>query len=331
MRLLPPHVDVAAPTAVSVALAAGNTAAARAARAALVAAAARAARAALVAGDALAARAALVADARADAARAALVAGAALAARAALVAGDAITAIAARDANDVSFAAASRAALATGDPMLSWWGWDAPWYACYAVGARQIGLAKVEAQFEPILAAMEAGLWRYMYIADTVYWIARPTVFMDAGRRLHSATGPAFTLDSWSEYFWHGVLVDERVVMRPETLTIAEALAEKNVDVRRVMFTRIGGERLAREMPVRVIHADIDVSGHPRRLYEIEGVTGVRYLDLEDWAGQQHIGLAVPPHAQTCQDAVAWRRGAIDYDESGSKRNNWEYVPEMEG
>src|SRR3990167_9401622 len=112
VRLLPPHVDVAATTAVSVALAAGNTAAARAARAALVAAAARAARAALVAGDALAARAALVADARAGPAPAALVAAAAPAARAPLVAGDAITPIAARDANDVSFAAASRAALA---------------------------------------------------------------------------------------------------------------------------------------------------------------------------------------------------------------------------
>src|SRR5262249_3700986 len=42
---------------------------------------------------------------------------------------------------------------------------------------------------------------------------------------------------------WRGVPVDARIVFRPETITTAEILAERNAELRRVLLERFGFER----------------------------------------------------------------------------------------
>lgn len=215
------------------------------------------------------------------------------------------------------------------------WGWELSWMSTTYIGALQTRNKGVQRWSLPIYEAFCAGAWRVYWTNDTLYWIAKPETHTEASpngttRQMHRADGPALISDVEDLYFWHGVLVSEHIIMHPETLTVQEALAEQNADVRRVMFTRIGGERLSREMPTKVIECTPDVSGHPRKLYRIKGITDTLYIDLEDNAGQTHYARAVPPEVQTCDEAVAWRRGAIDYV-NGRKRVNWTYAPQMEG
>jgi hypothetical protein len=46
--------------------------------------------------------------------------------------------------------------------------------------------------------------------------------------------------DGWGFYAWHGVVVPEKVILAPETLTREDFLNEQNVAVRRVIQERIG-------------------------------------------------------------------------------------------
>lgn len=186
-------------------------------------------------------------------------------------------------------------------------------------------------QYEPWEQAAIHGGFRYMHESFCMVSDFPQVLRKDERNRPHFADGPSHRWrDGWELYHWHGVRVDRRVIMAPEAITVQEALAEQNADVRRVMFTRIGGERLSREMPTVTIDESPDVSGHPRRLYRIEGIDDTHYIDLEDHIGQKHYARAVPPEVRTCDEAVAWRRGAIDF-EDGVKRVNWQYAPSIEG
>ena len=179
-------------------------------------------------------------------------------------------------------------------------------------------------------AAIHGG-FRYMHPDFCMVSDFPEVLRKDERNRPHCADGPSHRWrDGWELYHWHGVRVDKRIIMESESITVAEALAEKNADVRRVMFARIGGARLAAEMPTETIEESPDVSGHPRRLYRINGIEDTLYIDLEDHIGQKHIARAVPPQVRTCDEAVAWRRGAIDYID-GVKRENWAYAPAIEG
>ena len=209
-----------------------------------------------------------------------------------------------------------------------WGQWDS-----YLTAFRDVlGLRlPVDDKYEAWEQAAIHGGYRYMHNGFCMVSDFPEVLKVDERNRPHCADGPSHRWrDGWELYYWHGVRVDRRVIMAPESITVAEALAEKNADIRRVMFTRIGGERLSREMPTTIIEESPDVSGHPRRLYRINGVSDTLFIDLEDNMGQVHIARAVPPEVRTCDEAVAWRRGAIDY-ENGEKRVNWSYAPQMEG
>lgn len=78
----------------------------------------------------------------------------------------------------------------------------------------------------------------------------RPEVLLvDDQNRPHCDSGPSHRWrDGWELWFVHGVRVDERIVMRPESLTADEILAEQNAEVRRVMLERAGFDRVLDRM-----------------------------------------------------------------------------------
>ena len=96
--------------------------------------------------------------------------------------------------------------------------------------------------------------------------------------------------------------------MAPETLTAAEALAERNVEVRRVMVERIGHDRFVLETGARPIHEDptgrlyrIDVpDDEPVVLVHVENATP------EPDGSIRRFLLRVPPSITTARAAVAW-------------------------
>lgn len=195
--------------------------------------------------------------------------------------------------------------------LLLYWGFDASWESVRAVGAAEIGKPDVVRQFEPVLEALEAGCWLYYFEGDCIYWIAQPALALDERRRLHHADGPAFAIDGWSEYFWHGVLVDERTVMRPHELTATAALEERNAEVRRVMIERIGHERFIRESKAERLHRDTDGAGQKRELLRVpipdDEPMVVVHVTCPS-TGHEYF-LRVPPDTKRCDEAVAWTFG----------------------
>jgi hypothetical protein len=62
-------------------------------------------------------------------------------------------------------------------------------------------------------------------------------------------------------YFWHGILVPEHVVMRPEEITLAEIKSESNAEVRRIMRERYGEGRYLADTHAKLLDADYE--GYP--------------------------------------------------------------------
>ena len=222
-------------------------------------------------------------------------------ARAALAALDALAARAARAALD---ALAARAALAA----FRWYWWDASYYAIYAVGARQLVNQRVEAHWLPILEALEAGLWLFWYVEDAIIWIEQPLLRFDDRHRLHCEDGPAFEVSDCSEYFWHGVLVTEQIVLNAETLTPELILSERNAEVRRVMIERFGAARLIQEAGAAKQHVDDFGTLWRLKISGDEDIVMVEVVNStpEPDGSWKNYWLRVPPAMKTAREAVMW-------------------------
>lgn len=106
------------------------------------------------------------------------------------------------------------------------------------------------------LVARSAGWWWPM--SDVCVATDRPIRLRadDAGR-LHSEDGPAIQYaGDIPGYYWHGTAVDERVILRPETITLAEIRAEQNEEIRRILITRYGADRYIRDSGATLVHED---------------------------------------------------------------------------
>lgn len=102
------------------------------------------------------------------------------------------------------------------------------------------------------------------------------------GRKtLHRDDGPALVSDCKDLWFLNGVLLNEQIVMRPETLTIEQINSEPNAEVRRVMVERYGHEKYLRASNARMV--DSCAEDHPiigLRTAKLFEVNGMHMLDL---------------------------------------------------
>jgi hypothetical protein len=109
---------------------------------------------------------------------------------------------------------------------------------------------------------------------------------------------------------WRGMFVHERIVLRPESLTAREVLAERNAELRRIMMERMGYERFMSQARARAIDSDHDAGGERTLLR-------VPVPDDEDLVclavtcpspGRKYM-LRVPPSTPSCRHAAAWIAG----------------------
>jgi hypothetical protein len=115
---------------------------------------------------------------------------------------------------------------------------------------------------------------------------------------------------------WRGVPVDERIAFRPETLDVAEILAETNAERRRVMMERFGLDRFVARANATVLDEDRDTGG-PRRLLRIAlaGDEPLVCVSVICPSTHRQFMLRVPPTMTSCRQAVAWTAGFDDPDE----------------
>jgi len=162
--------------------------------------------------------------------------------------------------------------------------------------------------------------------------------------RLHNLAGPSIRYrDGWSLWHHHGVLVPQRVIEQPETLTVPQIESEQNSEVRRVMLERFGQERFLRDSGAELVHEDECGKLYRKDLAGDEPLVMVRVLNptpepdgtLSEGEARQAFGdaavehnlsamvrigfaakferprfkeyfLRVPPTVRTAREAVAW-------------------------
>lgn len=142
--------------------------------------------------------------------------------------------------------------------------------------------------------------------------------------RLHCEDGPAVRFrDGWGCYAVHGVPVQERCVLYPETITGQDLLNERNVRIRDYLLARFGGmERFFLEATDPVQEDPCGALYRWQWPRSLEAVAMVRVINAtpEPDGSRQRFWLHVPPWIRTAREGVAWTFGM----QSG------EYHPEVE-
>jgi hypothetical protein len=188
------------------------------------------------------------------------------------------------------------------------------WIAAAAMNPRGITALFVDRClriYRPFISAFEAGLWLFWVLDDSILAVARPALKTAEGQ-LHCEDGPAVAWAGATRYFfWHGVRVPEKVILAPHELTGAEILAERNLEVQRVMLERFGYDRLILETGAEPVHADEFGVLYRIRLSRRQTITLVHVTNAtpELDGTRRRYFLRVPPEVRTAHEAVAWTFG----------------------
>ena len=143
------------------------------------------------------------------------------------------------------------------------------------------------------------------------------TLLLDEGGRFHSETGPALVFsDGFTEYAWHGILVDGSVIMEPEKISIEEIETSQNIESRRVLIERFGQARYLQESGAEEVQSDDFGTLYRKEIPGDEALVMVKVLNSspEPDGSFKDYFLRVPPEMTTAQQAVAWTFG-IDEEE----------------
>jgi|AGTN01.1.fsa_nt_gi hypothetical protein len=146
---------------------------------------------------------------------------------------------------------------------------------------------------------------------ERVCWLLeKPTAtHFDAEGRLHNERGPAIEYADWGPYCWHGVVVDRRIVLEPETLTVKDIETELNLETRRIMLERFGASRFMEESGAVVIDDDPAFGTLYRKNLprdEALQMVKVKNSTAEPDGSFRIYLLRVPPTMRTAREAVAW-------------------------
>jgi len=144
-----------------------------------------------------------------------------------------------------------------------------------------------------------------------IVFVSKPPVSckMDEDLRFHSFSAPALIYeDGYELYSIHGVTVDKRTVMAPETLTVSDIESEINLEKRRIMMDRFGISRYLLESGAEVLNEDRYGTLYRRRLPGDEPLVMVRVINStpEPDGTLREYFLRVPPFMRTAKEAVAW-------------------------
>jgi len=131
------------------------------------------------------------------------------------------------------------------------------------------------------------------------------------GQHLHNDTGPAVRFrDGWSMWAIGGVVVDEQVVLHPDTQSVQQIRRERNAEVKRITIERLALDHY------RIDGGAVTID---RRRNEIEATRetllrtpeGETVLVCACPSTARIHRLAVPSQIQTCEQAQAWLSGGL--------------------
>lgn len=160
-------------------------------------------------------------------------------------------------------------------------------------------------------------------LENVAFVCEKPLQFhIDQGGRLHNADGQALLFaDGFAAHAWHGIIVDERVITDPESITIKEIESTANIEMRRVLIERYGQPRYLMDSGAIVVHEDDFGVLYRKRIEGDEPLVMVKVVNStpEPDGTYKDYFLRVPPDMQTAREAVAWTFGFDSDDYTPSR------------
>lgn len=174
-----------------------------------------------------------------------------------------------------------------------------------------IDSAKFIEGFELMRKAIDAGFSYMKFNQDKAGIYTIEKVNLDSNNRLHSENGPAIQFNPDEKgYYYHGVRVDERIIMHPETLTYDDIINASHPGVKEAMIVKIGLKELVKTAKFEIIDSVQGKNGK----YELISIDVKETQPLKiikvvcPSTGKTHF-LRVHPQVTSFDDALAWTFG----------------------
>lgn len=160
--------------------------------------------------------------------------------------------------------------------------------------------------------------------------LGRPVVHKNRDGELHNDEGPAVVYPDGAKQYWvdgHALgVIGEKIVDKPETLTLEDINREVNEEIKRLAIEAYGWGRYLDEIGAKIIdRRENDVDNTVEALVEIEEIAETsrwdslsrrfaaegtpikkRKLVLACRSTARQYFLAVPPEVETCEEGQQW-------------------------
>lgn len=183
---------------------------------------------------------------------------------------------------------------------------EAEWLSFYDV-FRWLGLDMT--RIDPLTELAKACGWVWMFNAGAICTERPKLINLDARNRLHSDKEKAIEYpDGNGIYCIHGIEVEEKIVMRPDEITIKEIDEQSNAEVRRVMISKFGESKFLLKSKAKIIAKDEFGELYSRKMLNDEALTMIRVLNStpEPDGSTKIYWLRVPPWVKTPQEGIGW-------------------------
>ena len=173
-------------------------------------------------------------------------------------------------------------------------------------------------KIKPFIALAKDIGWWLPYEKFTIISERPVAIHVNDEIKLHKDGGPAIEYeDGDKKWALHGVEVPQEVAELPgHKIPIKYFLSEKNVEVRREIFNKMGCEKVVKDLDGVIIdQQDIQIGDKnlPYKLWEVTVPNADihkkrRALEMlnPSLEGIYHMEW-VPPHINTCEEALKWR------------------------
>ena len=204
---------------------------------------------------------------------------------------------------------------------------DAHWLAFYAAFL-EFGIEECK-KLIPLMDMAKCSGW-FFPMDEAVILTPNPIhLSLDEQGRLHDDKRKVIEYpDGWGLYYIHGVAVNEKIVEKPETITVADIEGENNAEVRRIMIDRYGWDpsdergrspdgsdpgvgKYIQDAGAEKIHEDKWGILYRKEVEGDEDIVTVKVMNStpEPDGSVKPYFLRVPEDTKTAHQAVAWTFG----------------------
>jgi len=196
---------------------------------------------------------------------------------------------------------------------------DCNWVAFYLFG-EEIGVKyspKNSRDLKNYCEFLKGGIFFSILFEKLAIICRKPKIILrDERKRLHSSVSPAVVWrDGVKNYFWHGISISEKIIMRPNDLTTEEILNERNSEVSRAIAEKLGWDNYLKKIGSVLIDKwfDVNTSCHyelydfkERRFSLMPRLLKMESPELKDGTRPFYIE-PVHHELETCQAARRWQ------------------------